>query len=88
MTWKRLDVSLDAAAALKTAFTQTYERAGRPRNAAVFEVADDAGAHLYLSPGAALLFETLLNVTVPKSAGAPPSGAALVFGDAGTWGRG
>lgn len=88
MTWKRLDVSMDAAATLKTAFAQTYERAGQPRNAAVFEVSGEAGVHLYLSPGATALFETILKVTAPKSGGAPPSGAALVFGDAGTWGRG
>ncbi len=92
MTWKRLDVSPDAAASLKTAFAETFARAGRPRNAAVFEVADEIvgedAVQLYLSPGASLLFETALKVMATKNAGAPPPGAALVFGDRGTWGGG
>ncbi len=87
MTWKRLDVSPDAAATLKIAFAETFERAGQPRNAALFEVAAEGAMRLYLSPGAAVLFEATLKVMVPKGAGAPPPGAALVVGDAGMWSR-
>ncbi|MGE3333030.1 MAG: hypothetical protein AB7I36_05260 [Rhodospirillaceae bacterium] len=87
MTWKRLDVSPDAAATLKTAFAETFERAGQPRNAALFEVAAESGMQLYLSPGASALFEATLKAVAKKGAGAPPPGAQLVVGDPATWGR-
>ncbi|MCA0200373.1 MAG: hypothetical protein LCH56_05990 [Proteobacteria bacterium] len=88
MTWKRLDVSPDIAATLKLSFVDAFDRAGRPRNAALFEVAAADGVRLYLSPGAAVLFETLLKVMTTTATGAPPPDATLVAGDAETWGRG
>jgi hypothetical protein len=88
MTWKRLDVSPDAAEKLKTAFMETFERASHPRNAAVFEVPAGTAVQLYFSPGATTLFEVMLKTVSTKNAGAPPPGAKLVVGDPGTWARG
>lgn len=87
MSWKRLDVGPDAADVLKTSFETAFARSGKPRNAALFEVAAGEGVQLYFSPGGAELFETTLKTMTKKNAGAPPPEARLVVGDPATWSR-
>jgi hypothetical protein len=85
MTWQRLDLSPDAAAALRTAYEAAFERAGRPRNAALFQVAAEGSVEVYFSPGAAALFEAQLRALGAKRAGAPPCDAVLAVGDPLFW---
>ncbi len=93
MGWKRLDVAADAvtrgtADALKASFEAAYAAAGAPRNAALFEMADAEGLHLYFSPGAAAIFESDMKILPLKSASAPPAGARLTVGDTAMWTHG
>ena len=92
MTWHRIELSAEASAkelaeAIRSSFDAAFTAAGKPRNAALFEINDSSFVHFYLSPGGADLLDAKLKLVARKSPGAPPAEARLVVGDPDTWRR-